>query len=85
MEPQITQNTQMDTCEDRINLLSKRSIGCGRLCSMCWELDLLRKLMITHWCTSSAKLDSPSRNNKAIDEIHLAASLPATQLRHASA
>ena len=28
--------------------------------------------MRTHWCTSSAKLDSPSRNNKAIDEIHLA-------------
>ena len=29
MEPQNTQNTQMDTGEDRINLLSKRIIGCA--------------------------------------------------------
>ena len=29
MEPQITQNTQIDTGEDRINLLSKRIIGCA--------------------------------------------------------
>ena len=29
MEPQNTQNTQMETCEDRVNLLSKRSIGCA--------------------------------------------------------
>ncbi len=29
MEPQITQNTQMDTGEDRVNLLSKRIIGCA--------------------------------------------------------
>src|ERR1700733_5240768 len=29
MEPQKTQNTQMDTGEDRINLLSKRIIGCA--------------------------------------------------------
>jgi GxxExxY protein len=29
VEPQITQNTQMDTGEDRVNLLSKRIIGCA--------------------------------------------------------
>ena len=29
MEPQNTQNTQMDSGEDRVNLLSKRIIGCG--------------------------------------------------------
>jgi GxxExxY protein len=29
LEPQKTQNTQMDTGEDRINLLSKRIIGCA--------------------------------------------------------
>ena len=29
MEPRITQNTQMDTGEDRVNLLSKRIIGCA--------------------------------------------------------
>jgi hypothetical protein len=29
MEPQNTQNTQMDIGEDRINLLSKRIIGCA--------------------------------------------------------
>ncbi len=29
MEPQNTQNTQMDTGEDRVNLLSKRIIGCA--------------------------------------------------------
>jgi GxxExxY protein len=29
MEPQITQNTQMETGEDRPNLLSKRIIGCA--------------------------------------------------------
>jgi GxxExxY protein len=29
MEPQITQNTQMDTGEDRVNLLSKLIIGCA--------------------------------------------------------
>jgi GxxExxY protein len=28
MEPQNTQNTQMETDEDRVNLLSKRIIGC---------------------------------------------------------
>ncbi len=30
MEPQNTQNTQMDVGEDRINLLSKRIIGCAQ-------------------------------------------------------
>ena len=29
MEPQNTQNTQMDTGEDRVNLLSRRIIGCA--------------------------------------------------------
>jgi GxxExxY protein len=29
MEPQNTQNPQMDTGEDRVNLLSKRIIGCA--------------------------------------------------------
>jgi GxxExxY protein len=29
MEPQNTPNTQMDTDEDRVNLLSKRIIGCA--------------------------------------------------------
>ena len=29
MEPQNTQNTQTDTGEDRVNLLSKRIIGCA--------------------------------------------------------
>jgi GxxExxY protein len=29
MEPQNTQNTQMNTGEDRVNLLSKRIIGCA--------------------------------------------------------
>ncbi|MEJ0015076.1 MAG: GxxExxY protein [Acetobacteraceae bacterium] len=29
MEPQNTQNTQMDTGEDGVNLLSKRIIGCA--------------------------------------------------------
>ena len=29
MEPQNTQNTQMDIGEDRIDLLSKRIIGCA--------------------------------------------------------
>ena len=29
MEPQNTQNTQMETSEDRVNLLSKRIIGCA--------------------------------------------------------
>ena len=29
MEPQNTLNTQMDTGEDRVNLLSKRIIGCA--------------------------------------------------------
>jgi GxxExxY protein len=29
MEPQSTQNTQMDTGEDRVNLLSNRIIGCA--------------------------------------------------------
>jgi GxxExxY protein len=29
MEPQNTQNTQMETGEDRVNLLSKRIIGCA--------------------------------------------------------
>jgi GxxExxY protein len=29
MEPQNTQNTQMDTGEDRVNLLAKRIIGCA--------------------------------------------------------
>jgi hypothetical protein len=29
MEPQNTQNTQMETGEDRTNLLSKRIIGCA--------------------------------------------------------
>jgi GxxExxY protein len=29
MEPQNTQNTQMETDEDRVNLLSKRIIGCA--------------------------------------------------------
>jgi hypothetical protein len=29
MEPQNTPNTQMDTGEDRVNLLSKRIIGCA--------------------------------------------------------
>jgi hypothetical protein len=29
MEPQNTQNTQMETGKDRVNLLSKRIIGCA--------------------------------------------------------
>ncbi len=29
MEPQNTQNTQMETGEDRVNFLSKRTIGCA--------------------------------------------------------
>jgi hypothetical protein len=29
MEPQNTLNTQMETGEDRVNLLSKRIIGCA--------------------------------------------------------
>jgi GxxExxY protein len=29
VEPQITQNTQMDTGEERVNLLSNRIIGCA--------------------------------------------------------
>ena len=29
MEPQNAQNTQMETVEDRVNLLSKRIIGCA--------------------------------------------------------
>ena len=29
MQPQNTQSTQMDFCEDRANLLSKRIIGCA--------------------------------------------------------
>jgi GxxExxY protein len=29
MEPQNTQNTQMETGEDRVNLLSERIIGCA--------------------------------------------------------
>jgi len=63
MEPQNTQNTQMDIGEDRINLLSKRIIGCALTVLHALEQDSLRKSMKTHWCTSYASLGSPSRSD----------------------
>ncbi len=59
MEPQNTQNTQMDTGEDRANLLSKRIIG-GALTVL---HELGSGFLENAWRTSSASLGSPSRNN----------------------
>jgi len=43
MEPQSTQNTQMDAGADRVNLLSKRIIGCAL--TVLHALGTLRKSM----------------------------------------
>jgi GxxExxY protein len=63
MEPQNTQNTQIDTGEDRINLLSKRIIGCALTVVHALGTGFHEKSMKTHWCTNCASLGSPSRNN----------------------
>jgi PD-(D/E)XK nuclease superfamily len=44
MEPQNTQNTQMDISVDRINLLSKRIIGCALTVLHALGTGLLEKL-----------------------------------------
>jgi PD-(D/E)XK nuclease superfamily len=52
MEPQNTQSTQMDTGEDKINLLSKRAIGCALTVMHALGTGFLGKIYETHWCMS---------------------------------
>jgi GxxExxY protein len=53
MEPQNTQNTQMDISEDRINLLSKRIIGCALTVLHALGTGFFRNWMKTHWCPAT--------------------------------
>jgi hypothetical protein len=63
MEPQNTQSTQMDTGEDKINLLSKRAIGCALTVMHALGTGFLGKVYETHWCASAASLGSPHRTS----------------------
>ena len=63
MEPQNTQNTQMDTGEDRINLLSKRIIGCALTVLHALGTGFLEKVYENALVHELASLGSPSRNN----------------------
>jgi hypothetical protein len=77
MEPQNTQNTQMDTGEDRVNVLSKRIIGCALTVLHALGAGFLEKvyetgcgrgidLLVEHIVLVELKV------TKAIDEIHRA-------------
>jgi hypothetical protein len=63
MEPQNTQNTQIDAGKDRVNLLAGRIIGCTLAVLYALQTGFLRKCMTTHWCTSCVRLDPVSRND----------------------
>jgi hypothetical protein len=60
MEPQNTQNTQMDISEDRINLLSKRIIGCALTVLHALGTGFLQKLDENALVPGYASLGSPS-------------------------
>jgi hypothetical protein len=57
MEPQNTQNTQTDAGEDRVNLLSKRIIGCALTVFHTLGTGFLEKSMKTLCCTNSVSLE----------------------------
>jgi GxxExxY protein len=65
MEPQNTPNTQMETGEDRVNLLSKRIIGCAPTVLHGLGTGYLEKVYenaLVHECVS---LGLRSRHNTA--------------------
>ncbi len=63
MEPQNTQNTQMDTGEDRVNLLAKRIIGCALTVLHSLGTGFLEKVYENALVYELRKSGLASRNN----------------------